>query len=108
LLDTSSCSSSTSQLSPRLGGPGSAFKPYARCRLKKVFHSSCQFLEGSATPCASPLWPSIFRIILYLSTTLLTGITSISLHMQWPLTSQSHGNLMIDFTKLYVRRNFHP
>lgn len=29
LLDTSSCSSSTSQLSPRLGGPGSAFKPYA-------------------------------------------------------------------------------
>jgi hypothetical protein len=28
-LDTSSCSSSTSQLSPRLGGPGSAFKPYA-------------------------------------------------------------------------------
>ena len=28
-LDTSSCSSSASQLSPRLGGPGSAFKPYA-------------------------------------------------------------------------------
>ena len=29
LSTTSSCSSSASQLSPRLGGPGSAFKPYA-------------------------------------------------------------------------------
>jgi hypothetical protein len=48
---------------------------------------------GSATPCASPLpWPSSFLIILFLSTTLLTRMTSISLHKQWPLTSQSHGS----------------
>jgi hypothetical protein len=50
---------------------------------------------GSATPCASPPpWPSLFPIILFLSTTLLTGMTCISLHMQWPLTSQSHGSLL--------------
>jgi hypothetical protein len=34
---------------------------------------------GSATPCASPPpWPSIFPIILFVSTTLLTGMTGIS------------------------------
>jgi hypothetical protein len=27
------------------------------------------------------------------STTLLTGMTGISLHMQWPLTSQLHGSV---------------
>jgi hypothetical protein len=27
------------------------------------------------------------------STALLTGMTSISLHMQWPLTSQTHGSV---------------
>jgi hypothetical protein len=50
---------------------------------------------GSATSCASP--PprlSIFPIILFLSTTLLTGMTNISLHVQWPLTSQLHGMLI--------------
>jgi hypothetical protein len=31
-------------------------------------------------------------IILFRYTTLLTGMTGISLHMQWPLTSQSHGS----------------
>jgi hypothetical protein len=30
--------------------------------------------------------------MLFGSTTLLTGMTGISLHMQWPLTSQSHGS----------------
>jgi hypothetical protein len=34
-----------------------------------------------------------FTIILFGSTTLLTGITGISLHMQWPLTSQLHGSV---------------
>jgi hypothetical protein len=29
-----------------------------------------------------------------MSTTLLTGMTGISFHMQWPLTSQSHGNFL--------------
>jgi hypothetical protein len=48
---------------------------------------------GSATPCASPPpRPSIIPIILFLSTTLLTRMTGISLHMQWPLTSKSHGS----------------
>jgi hypothetical protein len=34
-----------------------------------------------------------FPIILFGSTTLLTGMTGNSLHMQWPLTSQSHGDV---------------
>jgi hypothetical protein len=29
-----------------------------------------------------------------LSTTLSTGMTGISLHMQWPLTSQSHSSIL--------------
>jgi hypothetical protein len=29
-----------------------------------------------------------------LSTSLLTGMTGISLHVQWPLTSQSHGSFL--------------
>jgi hypothetical protein len=33
--------------------------------------------------------PPFFLMILFGSTTLLTGTTGISLHMQWPLTSQS-------------------
>jgi hypothetical protein len=31
-------------------------------------------------------------MILFGSTTLFTGLAGISLHMQWPLTSQSHGS----------------
>jgi hypothetical protein len=41
------------------------------------------------------LCPSFFSGILFGSTTLLTGMTGISLHMQmmqWPLTSQLHGS----------------
>jgi hypothetical protein len=34
-----------------------------------------------------------FPIIPFGSTTLLTGMIGISLHMQWPLTSQSHGSV---------------
>jgi hypothetical protein len=33
--------------------------------------------------------PPFFPIILFVSAALLTGMTSSSLHMQWPLTSQS-------------------
>jgi hypothetical protein len=33
-------------------------------------------------------------MILFGSTTLLTGMTGISLHMQWPLTSQSSTKLL--------------
>jgi uncharacterized membrane protein len=39
--------------------------------------------------------PSFFPIIRFGSTTLLTGMTGISLHMQWPLTSQSHGSFSL-------------
>jgi hypothetical protein len=39
------------------------------------------------------LGPPFFPIILFGSTTLLTGMTGISLHMQWPLTSQLHGSV---------------
>jgi hypothetical protein len=38
------------------------------------------------------LGPPFTPIILFGSTTLLTGMTGISLHMKWPLTSQSHGS----------------
>jgi hypothetical protein len=37
--------------------------------------------------------PPFFPIIHFGSTTLLTGMTGNSLHMQWPLTSQSHGSV---------------
>jgi hypothetical protein len=35
----------------------------------------------------------LFLIILFGSTTLSTSMTGISLHMQWPLTSQLHGSV---------------
>jgi hypothetical protein len=57
--------------------------------------------EGSATPCASPPpQPSIFPIILFLSTTLLTGMTGVSLN--WPLTSQSHGSFLKENNCFFV------
>jgi hypothetical protein len=51
------------------------------------------FLGGGQRPLVPLLLlgPSIFPIILFLSTTLLNGMAGISLHMQSPLTSQSHG-----------------
>jgi hypothetical protein len=39
------------------------------------------------------LCPPFFPIILLGSTTLLTGMTGISLQMQWPLTYQSHASV---------------
>jgi hypothetical protein len=36
-----------------------------------------------------------------LSTTLLTGVTGSSLHMQWPLTLQSHGSFLKENTFLF-------
>jgi hypothetical protein len=39
------------------------------------------------------LGPRFFPIILFGSTTLLTGMTAISLHMQWPLTSPLPGSV---------------
>jgi hypothetical protein len=39
------------------------------------------------------LGPPFFPIILFGSTTLLTGMTGNSLHMQWPLTSHLHGSV---------------
>jgi uncharacterized membrane protein YhfC len=48
---------------------------------------------GSATPCAFPPPPYIFSDYSFWSTTLLTGVTGISLHMQWPLTSQLNSSV---------------
>jgi hypothetical protein len=42
------------------------------------------------------LGPPFIPIIYFVSTTLLTGMTSISLHMQWTLTSQSNGSFLIE------------
>jgi hypothetical protein len=49
-----------------------------------------------------PLWPSIFSNVLFLSTTLSTGMISISLQMQLPLTSQSHGSILKDNDWIWV------
>jgi hypothetical protein len=38
------------------------------------------------------------------STTLLTGMTGISLHMQWPLTSQLHGSVSQRETLVFLLR----
>jgi hypothetical protein len=48
----------------------------------------------------------LFLIILFLATTLLTGMTDISLHMQWPLTSQSHGRWYIFTAKIPIWVHF--
>jgi hypothetical protein len=49
---------------------------------------------GPATPCAfPPPRPSIFSDYSFWSNALLTGMTGISLHMRWPLTSQLHGSV---------------
>jgi hypothetical protein len=42
------------------------------------------------------LGPTFFLILLFVSTTLLTGMTRISLHMQWSLTDQSHGSFLTE------------
>jgi hypothetical protein len=38
--------------------------------------------------------PPFFPIIIFLSTALPTGMTGISLHMRWPLTSKVHGSIL--------------
>jgi hypothetical protein len=49
---------------------------------------------GQQQPCAfPPPRPSIFSDCSFWSTALLTGMTGISLHMQWHLTSQLHGSV---------------
>jgi hypothetical protein len=56
------------------------------------------FLEGVG--CQQPLvpipllGPPFFPNILFLSTTLLAGMTGVSWHIQWPLNSQSHGSFL--------------
>jgi hypothetical protein len=52
-------------------------------------------LWRSVTPCASPPpWPSIFSNYYFHVYHPVTGMTGISLHMQWPPTSQSHGRFV--------------
>jgi hypothetical protein len=53
-------------------------------------------------------WPSIFPVILFLSTTLLTGMTGSSLHVQWPLTSQSHGSFLKENNCFVMYQTPHP
>jgi hypothetical protein len=53
---------------------------------------------GAASPGASPSTrPSTFMIILFLPTMLLTGISGISLHVQWPPTSRLHGSFLKEY-----------
>jgi hypothetical protein len=54
------------------------------------------FLGGGQRPLVPLLLLGLpfFPISIFLSTTLLTGMTSISLHVQWPLNSQSHGSFL--------------
>jgi hypothetical protein len=60
-----------------------------------LFENLSFFLGGgSATPCAfPPPRPSIFSNYSFWFTTSLTGMTGVSLHMQWPRTSQLHGSV---------------
>jgi hypothetical protein len=53
----------------------------------------CFFGQQPFVPLLLLLGPPFFPIILFWSTTLLTGMTGNSLHMQWPLTSQSDGSV---------------
>jgi hypothetical protein len=65
---------------------------------------------GSATLCAfPPPRPSIFSDYYFWSPALLTGMTVISLHMQWPLTSQEEHTLPCRFyhRRLHKRWAFH-
>jgi hypothetical protein len=50
------------------------------------------FLGASNPLCFSSSSANYFPSILFLSTTLSSRMTGISLHMQWPLTSQLHGS----------------
>jgi hypothetical protein len=73
-----------------------------------TFRMGVQFIikrgSGSATPYASPPpWPSIFPVII-LSTTLSTRTTGISLHLRWPLTSQSHGSVLKNNNRIFLLR----
>jgi hypothetical protein len=63
-------------------------------RLGEFSHIGRVFWGVSGPLCLSTSALQFFYpIILFGSTTLLTGMmTGISLHMQWPLTSQSHGS----------------
>jgi hypothetical protein len=49
--------------------------------------------------------PPFFLISLFVSTTLLTGMTSISLHMHWSLTSQSYGSFLEENNSFFHYRS---
>jgi hypothetical protein len=55
------------------------------------------------------LGPPFFQLhILFLSTTLSTKMTSSSLHMQWPLTSWSHGSFLEESHCFFYGSNSTP
>jgi hypothetical protein len=62
---------------------------------------SDNFLVVSNPLCLLLLGPLFLLIVIFVYTTLLTGMTSNSLRMQWPPTAQSHGS------QNYLRK-FHP
>jgi hypothetical protein len=70
-------------------------------RKKRPKNCPTHFLWVSDPLClSSSLVLHFFLIILFGSTTLLTGMTSNSLHMQWRLTSQLHGSGFLLWIKL--------
>jgi hypothetical protein len=62
---------------------------------------------GWATPCASspPPWPSIFSQLFFSCPP--PRMTWISLHVQWPLTSQLHGSFLKENNCFFLRTKLH-
>jgi hypothetical protein len=69
-------------------------------------HRYFLWVSGPLVPLL-PLRHQFFAIILLGSTTLLTWMTGISLRMQWPLPSQSHGSFsqweQLFFCYMYIK-----
>jgi hypothetical protein len=70
--------------------------------------ASVRTLFWASDPCASPPpWPSIFSDYSFQVQHPLTGMTGNSLHMQWPLTSQSHGSFLKE-NNFFTDQTPHP
>jgi hypothetical protein len=69
------------------------------------------FFGGGGRGVSDPLWLSSslslnFFDYFFLSTTLLTRMTGISFHMQWPLTSQSNGSFLKENNWFFITDKF--
>jgi hypothetical protein len=77
------------------------FRVVKRSKVEYQLWSKVAF--GSATPCASPPpQPSIFADYSFLVHHPVNRDDDISLHMQWPLTSQLHGSALIQNKLPYI------